>query len=180
MPARRLIVLLRGVNLARNRRLAMADLRRLLDELGYEDARTHGQSGNVVLTTTKTPAAVKRELERRIAADLGLETEVFVRTRDELAGVIARDPFAGEVDDPSRYQVSFLSAKPPARAVRELEAADLAPERVAVSGTELYAWHPDGLQRSELAKRLSPKGLGVSATARNWNTVTKLLALADG
>jgi uncharacterized protein (DUF1697 family) len=179
MPARRLIVLLRGVNLARNRRLAMADLRRLLEELGYEDARTHGQSGNAVLKTAKAPAAVKRELEQRIAADLGLETEVFVRTRDELADVIARDPFGDAADNPSRYQVSFLSARPPARAVRELEAADVAPERVAVSGKELYAWHPNGLQRSPLAKLLSEQRLGVRATARNWNTVTKLLALAD-
>jgi uncharacterized protein (DUF1697 family) len=180
MPARRLIVLLRGVNLARNRRLAMADLRRLLEQLGYEDAVTHGQSGNAVLTTTKAPATVKRELEQRIAADLGLETEVFVRTRDELADVIARDPFAGEVDNPSRYQVSFLSKQPSARAARELESADVAPERVAVSGKELYAWHPNGLQRSPLARLLTEQRLGVGATARNWNTVTKLLALADG
>ena len=179
MAAVRQIALLRGVNLARNRRLAMADLRRVLDELGYEDARTHGQSGNAVLTSGKSAAAVKKELEAAIAAELALETEVFVRTRAELARVIARDPLADVVGNPSRYQVSFLAGKPSARAVRELEAADVAPERVVVSGREVYAWHPNGLQRSPLAKLLSEQRLGVSATARNWNTVTKLLALAD-
>jgi uncharacterized protein (DUF1697 family) len=93
--------------------------------------------------------------------------------------VIERDPLGDVVDNPSRYQVSFLAAKPSARAVRELEAADVAPERVVVGGKEIYAWHPGGLQRSPLAKLLTERKLGVSATARNWNTVTKLLALAD-
>jgi uncharacterized protein (DUF1697 family) len=156
----------------------MAKLRAVLEDLGYEDARTFLQSGNAVLTTGKTPKRVKSELEARIA-DLGLETEVFVRTRDELADVVERDPLRDVVVKPSWYQVSFLAAKPSARAVRELEAADVAPEQVVVSGLEIYAWHPRGLQRSPLAKLLTERKLGVSSTARNWNTVTKLLALAD-
>ncbi len=83
-------MLLRGVNLGSNRRLSMADLRALLASLGYDDVRTHLQSGNIVLTTGKKPASLKRELEREIAAALGLETDVLVRTRDELADVIRR------------------------------------------------------------------------------------------
>jgi uncharacterized protein (DUF1697 family) len=179
MPKTRQIALLRGVNLARNRRLEMAKLRVVLEDLGYEDARTFLQSGNAVLTTGKAPKRVKSELEQRIAADLGLETEVFIRTRDELAAVVERDPLGDVVDNPSRYQVSFLAAKAATRVIRELESADLAPERVVVSGLEIYAWHPGGLQRSPLAKLLTERKLGVSSTARNWNTVTKLLALAD-
>ena len=103
---------------------------------------------------------------------------MVVRTARELAGVVERNPFAGVADDPKRYQVSFLSAKPEAAVVRALEAADVAPEQVAVSGREIYAWHPEGIQRSPLAKLLTDKKLGVTATARNWNTVTKLLELA--
>jgi uncharacterized protein (DUF1697 family) len=175
----RQIVLLRGVNLGSSRRLAMADLRALLVSLGYDDARTLLQSGNVVLTTRKAPAKLKRELEQQIAAELGLETEVFVRTRDEVADVIARDPFRGVAVNPSRYLVSFLSGKPDAKLVRELAAVDVAPERVASRGREIYSWHPNGIQASALAKLLAKQPLGVSATARNWNTVTKLLALAD-
>jgi uncharacterized protein (DUF1697 family) len=157
----------------------MAKLRALLEDLGYEDARTFLQSGNAVFTSGKSPQRVKSELEKRIAADLGLETEVFVRTRDELADVVERDPLRDVVDNPSRYQVSFLAAKPSAAAVRKLESADVAPEQVVVSGREIYAWHPDGIQRSKLAELLTEQQLGVSPTARNWNTVTKLLALAD-
>ena len=82
-------------------------------------------------------------------------------------------------DDPSRYLVSFLSAEPDPARVREAEAVDVGPERFVVSGREIYAWHPDGVHASKLAKVLSERRLGVTATARNWNTVTKLLALAD-
>jgi uncharacterized protein (DUF1697 family) len=176
----RYVALLRGVNLGRNRRLEMKALRALLEELGYEDSTTFLQSGNAVFTSGRSAAAVKRELERAIASELGLETEVFIRTRTELERVVAADPFADVVDDASRYQVSFLAGKLPAPTARALEAADVAPEQVAVRGREIYAWHANGIQRSPLAKLLSEPKLGVSSTARNWNTVTKLLALAEG
>lgn len=175
----RLILLLRGVNLARNRRLAMADLRSALRGLGYEDAVTHLQSGNAVITSRKRPATVKRELERALADELGLETEVFVRTRDELADVVRRDPLGDVARNPSRYLVTFLSDKPPAALKRELEATVAASDRVVLSGKELYSWHPNGLQRSKLMTLLGRKDLDVSATSRNWNTVTRLLSLAD-
>jgi uncharacterized protein (DUF1697 family) len=175
----RQIVLLRGVNLGPNRRLSMADLRALLTSLGYDDVRTHLQSGNIVLSTGKKPATLKRELEQEIAAALGLETDVLVRTRDELADVVARNPLRAVAKNPSRYLVTFLARKPDSGFARELAAAEVAPERVAVSGREIYSWHPNGIQGSKLAKLLGKRRTGVTATARNWNTVTKLLELAD-
>ena len=175
----RYVALLRGVNLARNRRLDMKALAGLLEELGYEDSRTFLQSGNAVLTSPKSAAQVKRELERRIAADLGLETEVFVRTKAQLAKVVAANPLEQVATNPSWYQVNFLESKLPAKTARELEDADVAPEQVVVLGREIYAWYPSGMQRTGLAQLLTARKLGVSATARNWNTVTKLLALAD-
>jgi uncharacterized protein (DUF1697 family) len=175
----RLVALLRGINLGSQNRVNMAELRDLLEELGYADVRTLLQSGNAVISSDAPPAQVERELETAIADRLGVRTEVIVRTRDELADVIARDPFGKEAADPKRYQVSFLSGPPDPAAARELAEADVAPERVVIDGREVYAWHPDGLQRSRLANRLGRADLGVAATARNWNTVTKLLALAD-
>ena len=176
----RVILLLRGVNLARNRRLAMADLRSILQGLGYADAVTHLQSGNAVVTSRKRPATVKREVERALSGELGLETEVFVRTRDELADVVRRDPLGDVARNPSRYLVTFLSGKPPAALKRQFEAAVAAPDQAVLSGKELFSWHPDGLQRSKLMALLGRKDLGVSGTSRNWNTVTRLLAIADG
>jgi uncharacterized protein (DUF1697 family) len=174
----RQIALLRGINLGARNRVSMPELRQLLEGLGHEDVRTLLQSGNVVLTCDEKGEPLERALEKAIAGELGVESRVVVRTVRELAGVVDRNPFAGVADDPKRYQVSFLSAKPKAAVVRALEAADVAPEQVAVSGREIYAWHPDGIQRSPLAKLLTDEKLGVTATARNWSTVTKLLELA--
>jgi uncharacterized protein (DUF1697 family) len=174
------IALLRGINLGPNRRVAMADLRALCEKLGYEDVRTYVQSGNVVLTSKGSPRTVERELERAIAAELGVETDVVVRTRDELDDVVAHNPFPqAAAEDPKRLQVSFLSGKADAAFVRELARQDFGSEEFTVTGREIYAWHPDGMQRSKLARALGDKRLGVTATARNWNTVTKLLAMAD-
>jgi uncharacterized protein (DUF1697 family) len=174
----RQIALLRGINLASRNRIAMGELRELLTGHGYGDVRTLLQSGNVVLTSDLAPERLARALEDQIAAALGVAPAVVVRTREELADVVARDPFGPVADDPRRYQVSFLSGEPDQQAVREIEAVDVAPERVAFSGREIYAWHPEGIQRSPLVKLLSEQRLGVAATARNWNTVTKLLDMA--
>lgn len=157
----------------------MGELRSLLEGLGYEDVRTLLQSGNVVLNSAKKPAGVAREISEAVAEEFGVESVVIVRSRAELADVVKRNPFEKVVKDPKRFQVSFLSAKPKAAVVKELAAVDVAPERVEFSGREIYAWHPDGIQRSPLVKLISDKRLGVTATARNWNTVTKLLELAD-
>ena len=170
----RQVAFLRGINLAKRRRVAMADLRTLLGEAGYDGVRTHLQSGNVVLSSPLSPRKLEAQLERQLAAGLGMDVQVLVRTRAELAKVVALDPLGKVATNPSRYLVSFLSKKLPAKLERELEAAG-----VVVRGRELYAWHPDGVQRSPLAKLLDDKKLGVVSTARNWNTVTKLLELLD-
>lgn len=174
----RQVALLRGINLGARNRVSMPELRQLLEGLGLQDVRTLLQSGNVVLTGDETGEQLEHALEQAIAAELGVESRVIVRTTRELAAVVERNPLAGVADDPKRYQVSFLKAKPEAAVMRALEAADVAPEQVAVSGREIYAWHPGGVQRSPLVKLLTDRELGVTATARNWNTVTKLLELA--
>lgn len=173
------VVLLRGINLGAKRHVPMQDLREALEHTGYGDVGTLLQSGNVVLRSDADPAALERDLAATLRATFGFEIAVVVRTRDELAEVIARDPFTGEADDPARYQVSFLSAEPEPAGVEELERAEVAPERVAVRGREVYAWHPGGVGRSELAKLITARRLSVEVTARNWRTVTKLLELAD-
>ena len=157
----------------------MADLRELLEGHGYEDVRTHLQSGNVVLTSTRSRRQLERTLERQLAERFGFDISVLVRTRAELAKVVERNPLGKVATDESRHVVSFLSRRLPAAVARELETADVAPERVAISGREIYAWYPNGIQRSPLGKLLDDSRLGVVSTARNWNTVVKLLELAS-
>lgn len=172
------IALLRGINVGSSRRLAMADLRLLLEELGYGDVRTYVQSGNIVVASEAPPAQIEQDLRAQIGARFGLDVPVVVRTDEELRDVVARDPLGDVAGDPKRYQVSFLSGAPAAETVRAITALDFAPERVAFSGREIYAWHPAGVHASKLARLLSDARLGVSVTARNWRTVTQLLAMA--
>jgi uncharacterized protein (DUF1697 family) len=177
-PARR-IVLLRGINIGARNRIAMPELRKLLEGGGFEDVRTYLQSGNVVLTSKAAPERVGRKCERLIAERLVLDIAVVVRTGDQLAEVVKRNPLGKVAVNPKRYQVSFLAAKPDRETVRKLSAAAVGEEQVEVVGREIYAWHPAGVARSKLWALLAGRQLGVAATARNWTTVTKLLELAD-
>jgi uncharacterized protein (DUF1697 family) len=175
----RQVALLRGINLGPNRRIAMQALRELLTGAGFEQVKTYVQSGNVVLSTELAPDELERDCERLISAEFGFDVDVVVRTRDELAEVIARNPLGGVADDPKRYQVSFLSDELAPDRVEALAAAAVEPERFVAIGRELYGWHPEGVARSRLWTKLAGPGLGVKATARNWTTVATLLAMAD-
>ena len=176
----RYVALLRGINLGPRNRVAMPALREALEEAGFDDVKTYVQSGNVVLGSLAKPETVRRKVEQVIADRFGLEIPVVVRTRAELAAVVKRNPLGKVATEPKRYQVSFLEKKLPAKTLKELEAVAAPSERVAAHGRELYAWHPAGVARSKLWVQLAGKGLGVTATARNWTTVEALLELADG
>ncbi len=173
------IVLLRGINLGSRNRIAMAELRETLVDAGFDDVRTYVQSGNVVLSSGKSPKQVARVCEQRIAARFGLDIAVVARTRDELAAVVERNPLEKVAVNPKRYQVSFLAGELDPDTIQKIEAAAIAPEQVAVLGREIYAWHPEGVGRSKLWTFLAGPRLGVTATARNWTTVTTLLGIAD-
>ena len=173
------MLLLRGINLGATRRVPMADLREALTEAGYGDVQTYVQSGNVVLSSRKSPDNLGRAVERVIAERFGFDVDVVVRSRDELAAVVATNPLAHVADNPKRYQVSFLDGPLDDTVVERLRALVAEPEALVVEGREVYAWHPEGVARSKLWNALAGKGLGVTATARNWTTVETLLAMAD-
>jgi len=175
-----LILLLRGINLGPHKRISMPELRGLLAEAGFADVRTYVASGNVVLSSSSAPASVAAQAEGLIAERFGFDVDVIVRTRGELAEVVALNPLADVAVDPKRYQVTFLEEKVDPEVVARLDLLALEPERLAFDGRELYTWHPDGVGRSKLwAKVASRGGVGARGTARNWNTVTTLLAMAD-
>jgi uncharacterized protein (DUF1697 family) len=174
------VIMLRGINIGPARRVPMADLRALFADAGYEDVRTYVQSGNVVLESTAKPAELERETAALISERFGFDVPVVVRTSRQLAAVVKPNPLGDVADNPKRYQVSFLAAKPGAAVVKKLEELAADAERVACHGREVYAWHPEGVARSKLWNALAGKGLGVTATARNWTTVTTLLEMAGG
>ncbi len=174
------VLMLRGINLGPSRRVPMAELRALLGDAGYQNVRTYVQSGNVVLAGAFEPAELEGETQRLISGRFGFEVPVVVRTRDELAAVVKLNPLGDVAHDPKRYQVSFLSHELDAASMDRLQGLAAEPERLAAHGRELYAWHPAGVARSKLWNALAGQGLGVTATARNWATVTTLLQMASG
>ena len=170
----RMVALLRGINLAGKRRVAMADLRALLEDLGYADVRTHLQSGNAVLTTRDPAAKVARAIEEGIAERMGLDVVVTVRTAGQMAKIVAADRLGDVADDPAKRMVIFLPARPSRQAVRAIEDMDFGDERVEVAGGEVYAWCPGGIGRSPLMAALGDPKLTPGGTARNWRKVTRL------
>lgn len=177
---RRHIALLRAVNLGPHNKIAMADLKALLVGLGFADAQTLVQSGNVVFTGGTTPPAdLEQTLERAAAETLGLRTEFFVRTAKEWQEIVAANPFPQEAkDDPSHLVALVVKDALTASAVTALQQAIVGREVVRAKGRCAYIVYPDGIGRSKLTSALIEKKLGTRGTARNWNTVLKLAALA--
>jgi uncharacterized protein (DUF1697 family) len=175
------LALLRAVNLPSHKKVGMADLRALLAELGFEDARSLLQSGNLVFTSKRrTAVQLQRMLEGAAKKSLGLETDFFVRTFNEWKAIIAGNPFPEEAKrDPAHLVVMFLKAAPDRKSVDALQKAITGREVVRAKGRHAYIVYPDGIGRSRLTNALIAKKLGTSGTGRNWNTVLKLGALAS-
>jgi uncharacterized protein (DUF1697 family) len=175
------IVFLRGLNVGRSRRIGMDAVRAALEEAGFREVRTYLQSGNAVALPPPGPDhhALAASIETRLTRVVGSDVGVLVLTPVELAACIAANPFPDAASEPRTLHAFFLNDRPSEDAVRRL--ADLARdgERVAVSGRVLYLHAPAGIGRSRLAGNVE-RSLGVAATARNWRTVTTVLALAAG
>ena len=175
----RYVALLRGINVGTAKQIGMADLKKAVEGLGYRDVATHLRSGNVLLTADDDAAAIETAMTEAIDSTFSMSVSVVVRTRDELAAVVASNPLAEVTTDPARSVVAFLSGKPDAAALAALLTLDVGPDQVVADGRELYLWCPNGQADSAATKALGKAKLGVVVTARNWRTVAKLLELAD-
>ena len=173
------IALLRGINVGGHKKVPMAELRRVLEEAGFEDVKTYVQSGNVALSASeRSPAKVGRKVERTIEDAFGFDVAVVVRSRDEIAALVAEDPLGDVATNPTYRIVVFLAEKLDPGRVADVDPAEFAPEAFALRDYEIVMWAPDGQRDSKLVKALTEKRTGVVGTARNWKTVLKLLDLA--
>ena len=170
--------LLRAVNVGGTGKVAMADLRKAVEGIGYKNVRTLLQSGNLIFEThAKSP---EKALEAAFEKAFGFKTDIHVRDGAELAEVIARNPFPKEAkSDPARLHVLFMRKAPTAENFKALDAAIKGPERVRGDGRHAYLHYPDGAGASKLTSAVIARHLGTPGTARNWNTVTKLAAMAS-
>ena len=174
------VALLRGINVGGAKRLAMADLRAAAERLGLCNVRTVLQSGNLLFETAALEeAALDRRLEAAIASDLGVGCDVVIRSAPDWRGMMAANPF-GEAarSDPARLHLFALKSAPVADGEARLKAAIVGREAGRVIGRCAYIHYPDGMGDSKLTSPIIDRALGVRGTARNWNTVVKIAAIA--
>ncbi|MGC4094414.1 MAG: DUF1697 domain-containing protein [Polyangiaceae bacterium] len=174
-------VLLRGVNLGGNR-LSMKELVSRLTDSGLRDVRTYIQSGNVVLRASgKQLDGLASLVEKLILDEFGLKVPATVRTRDELAQVVKRNPFLKLGKAPESLHVAFLADAPSAASVEALDPTRSSPDEFRVVGREVFLHLPNGMAKTKLTNAYFDAKLGTMSTARNWRTVLTLLdMLSDG
>lgn len=171
------VALLRGINVGRNKRVAMSDLRALLEALGYQDVRTLLQSGNAIFTAGRATASkLEQQISERINEDLAMDVSVLVRTAAELIEVVAANPFVAKGVPKNELHAAFLAGTPTSAKVASVDHDAFAPDQFAFGERVIYLRLPGGVMASRLPDW--ERVLGVRATQRNWNTVTRLLDLA--
>ena len=173
-----LIALLRGINVGKAKRVAMADLRKLVEKLGYTEVRTLLNSGNVVFKSSSadTAKAAKR-IEQALVDGTGVSARVLVISAAELAAAVKENPFLKIADNPSRLLVAFLANPADLAGLKPLLKQDWGKERLAIGSRVAYFWLPEGVIDSKIFAALSRRPSN-DVTTRNWATVLKLHALA--
>ena len=173
------VALLRGINVGKHKRIAMADLRALVEELGGTDVRTYVTSGNVVFASDVTdPARLEDVIADAIRASLGQDVPVVVRTAAEMAQIVAGNPFPEATADPKTLHVAFLARTPDPDAVARLAEVEKGEDDYRVVGKNVYLFYPNRLTGAVFMPNGLDAALGMVTTSRNWQTVVKLAEMA--
>ena len=173
--------MLRGVNVGGHNKVKMDALRDLCASLKLRGACTHLQSGNVVFhAPERSVATLGAKLEREIERAFGFHSDVILRTPAEMKRIISKNPFAGRPAlEPAKLLVYFLARDPGAEARAKMLKIETGSEELHAGERELYIYFTDGMARPKLSLAAVDRALKTPATGRNWNTVTKLLEIAE-
>src|SRR5690606_30243420 len=172
--------LLRGVNVGGHRGLTSRALESVYRSLGFGGVRAVLQSGNVVFkSAVRDRAGLAKRISQEIERRLELEIHVLLRTREELRLLVERSPLLDPGAEFSKLIVMFLEAVPAAKAQAELVRGHKGPELIELRGPEVYLYYPEGVGPSKLSGAVLERVLDTTGTARNWNTILKLLAAAN-
>jgi uncharacterized protein (DUF1697 family) len=176
-----IVSMLRGINVGGHNCIKMESLRTMYESLGLRDAQTYVQSGNVVFrTAARDLVGLAKRIENKIEQTYGFRPTVINRSSSELREAIGRNPFAGRDGiHPSKLLVTFLVTDPTPEARKEILSIQPDPEELRIAGREVYVYYPNGIGRSKLSAALIERTLMTPGTGRNWNTVTKLLEMAE-
>lgn len=178
MTSQRYIALLRGVNVGRAKRIAMADLRKLVESLGYTGVRSLLNSGNIVFDAHVTTDEAAAAIDDALVLRLGVAARVFVLDRATICDIIDDNPLLALADDHARLFAFFLAGETQHAAAACLCGHDWQPEALAIGRHAAYVWCPEGVLDSAAAAALG-RQLGDNATSRNWHTMTKLHVLCS-
>ena len=175
------ICLLRAVNLGNYNKVKMEPLRAMCSALQFRNPQTYLQSGNVIFATTERDLAkVTQKLEKGFAREFGFTPQIILRNVADLRGVVARNPFAKRRNiEPSKLLVNFLARDPGEDVRKKVRAFKSEIEEIRIDGRELYIYFPNGIGRPKFSMAALDKILEVPGTGRNWNTTTKMLAMAE-
>ena len=172
------ISMLRGINVGRNKKIKMKELKVLYESLNFKNVKTYIQSGNVVFKFEDLPPSKLREkIENKIKEVFGFDVMVFIRTKNEFRNIINDNPFSKE--DPKQLHVTFLSDTPFEMPFKEIDLKKDEAEKFSIIAKEVYLFLPNGYGRTKLSTGFFQKKLKVSATNRNWRTVNKLYDIAN-
>ncbi len=174
------ISILRGINVSGQKKIKMADLKALYEELGFASVITYIQSGNVIFESNDDKDHLKLRIEKAIEEKYGFYVPVDIRTNQEIEQIINYCPYeeAGIEENGTKILVTFLLSTPSSAKVDEIKKYVVPPERLTVHGSEVYLYCPNGYGRSKLSNVFLENKLGVRATTRNWKSVQKLYELS--
>ena len=169
--------MLRGINVGGHAKLSMADLRATFVDMGFSDARTYIQSGNVLFSASDAAAKLGSVIEHGLEARFGLGIKVVLRTQGQLAEVVEHNPLAGGRRDAARLHVTFLASKPSSSRLSSLAPDGFLPDEFRVVGREVFVHCPHGYGTTKINNAYFERSLGVAATTRTWRTVTTLASM---
>jgi len=175
------ITMLRGINMTGHNTIKMTELADLLRQIGYTDAETYIQSGNIVFTChNKNYEDVSSGIRKAILSEFNLNIAVITRTSDEMKKIISANPFLEEPGfNPSKMAVLFLELKPSDEQVLKVAGIDYPPDKFHINSSEIYVYCPNGFGKTKLYTNFFEARMKVTGTARNWRTVNKLLEMAE-
>lgn len=172
------IALLRGINVGKAKRVAMADLRAIIADLGGENPKTLLNSGNAVFGMRGKPALMAARIQKELASRTGITARAIVLSASDLSTIVKENTLAGRATNPSRLLVAFPSSPSLLRRLAPLAGESWGNEAIAIGSRAAYVWSPDGVLASRLLDGMG-RALMEDVTTRNWATVLKLQALAE-
>jgi uncharacterized protein (DUF1697 family) len=170
---------LRGVNMAGHCKIKMTDLSKLYRQLGYTDAVTYIQSGNIVLSSQESSEMIATKIEKGIMEEFGYTVPVMIRSIGEIDKIYRLNPFISEKDfDPAKSSVIFLNSEPDQIQISRVAGVDYPPDRFCIIGKEIFIYCPNGFGRTKLYTNFFEARMKVTGTARNWKTISAIIEIA--